>query len=62
MLNFSQSAAFGRRFPKQKFYEYREVATEVRWLFVEQVKMITWAYKISPQTMNIAPRAAGPGD
>ena len=62
MLNFSQSAAFGRRFPKQKFYEYLEVATEVRWLFVERVKMITWAYKISPQTMNIAPRPAAPGD
>lgn len=55
MLNFPQSSAFGRRFPKQKFYEYLEVATEVRRLFVEQVKMITWAYKLSSQTMNIAP-------
>lgn len=55
MLKFPQSAAFGRRFPKQKFYEHLEVAPEVRRLFVEQVKMITWAYKLSPQTMNLAP-------
>ena len=31
------------------------MAAEVKRLFEEQVKGITWAYKLSPQTMNLAP-------
>ena len=55
MLDFPKSTAFGRRFPKQKFYENLDVSAEVKRLFVEQVKLITWANKLSPETMNIAP-------
>lgn len=54
MMDFPKSTVFGRRVPKQKFYEHLEVAPEVKQLFVEQVKLITWANKLSPQTMNIA--------
>ena len=54
MLDFPKSTAFGRRFPKQKFYENLDVSTEVKRLFVEQVKLITWANKLSHETMNIA--------
>ena len=55
MLDFPKSTAFGRRFPKQKFYENLDVSAEVKRLFVEQVKLITWANKLSLETMNIAP-------
>ena len=55
MLDFPKSTLFGRRFPKQKFYENLEVPAEVKRLFVEQVKLITWANKLSHETMNIAP-------
>ncbi|RHT70132.1 DUF4391 domain-containing protein [Ruminococcaceae bacterium AM28-23LB] len=55
MLDFPKSTAFGRRFPKQKFYENLEVPAEVKRLFVEQVKLLTWANKLSSKTMNIAP-------
>ena len=55
MLEFPKTTAFGRRFPKQKFYENLDVSPEVKRLFVEQVKLITWANKLSPETMNIAP-------
>ena len=55
MLDFPKSTAFGRRVPKQKFYENLEVSAEVKRIFVEQVKLITWANKFSPETMNIAP-------
>ena len=55
MLDFPKSTLFGRRFPKQKFYENLEVSPEVKRLFVDQVKLITWANKFSPETMNIAP-------
>lgn len=58
MLDFPKSTAFGRRFPKQKLYENLDVSTEVKRLFVEQVKLITWANKLSPETMNIAPGQA----
>ena len=52
---FPNQRLFGRRFPKQKFYENLDVSAEVKRLFVEQVKLITWANKLSPETMNIAP-------
>ena len=55
MLQFPASTQFGRRIPKQKFYEHLDVLPEVRQLFVEQIKTITWTNKLSPQTMNIAP-------
>ena len=55
MLDFPKSTAFGRRFPKQKFYENLDVSPEIKRLFVEQVKLITWANKLSSETMNIAP-------
>ena len=55
MLDFPKSTVFGRRFPKQKFYENLDVSAEVKRLFVEQVKLITWANKLSHETMNIAP-------
>ena len=54
MLDFPKSTVFGRRFPKQKFYENLDVSAEVKRLFVEQVKLITWVNKLSPETMNIA--------
>lgn len=55
MLEFPKTTAFGRHFPKQKFYENLDVSPEVKRLFVEQVRLITWANKLSPETMNIAP-------
>lgn len=55
MLTFPKSTAFGRRMPKQKFYENLDVSPEVKRLFVEQVRLITWANKLSPETMNVAP-------
>ncbi len=58
MLLFPASTAFGRRIPKQKFYQNLDVSTEVKRLFIEQVKLITWANKLSAQTMNLAPGQA----
>lgn len=53
MLKFPKSTFFGRRFPKQKFYENLDVPVEIKKFFVEQVKLIIWANKLSPETMNI---------
>ena len=53
MLNLPSSTEFGRRVPKQKFYEHLDVSPEVKRLFIDQIKLITWANKLSPQTMNL---------
>lgn len=58
MLNLPQSTAFGKRIPKQKFYEHLGVTPELKRTFTEQLKLITWANKLSPQTLNFAPGTA----
>ena len=55
MLNFPKTTEFGRRIPKQKFYEHLDVTPELRRMIVDQVKLITWQNKLSAQTMNLAP-------
>ena len=55
MLTFPQSTEFNKRIPKQKFYENISVTPAMKRCFAEQIKMIYWANKIAPTTMNIAP-------
>ena len=55
MLELPKTTEFGRRVPKQKFYQNLDVTAEVKRLFIEQIKLITWANKLSAQTMNLAP-------
>lgn len=54
MLTLPSTTEFGRRIPKQKFYENLDVPTDVKRSFVEQIKSITWANKLSPQTVNVS--------
>lgn len=54
MLNFPKSTVLGRRIPKQKFYENLDVTPEIKQLFAEQIRLITWENKLSSATMNIA--------
>ena len=54
MLNLPSTTAFGRRIPKQKFYNNIDVSPEVKRLFIDQIRLITWAHKLSAQTMNLA--------
>lgn len=55
MLNLPQTTAFGKRIPKQKFYEHLDVTPELKRCFTEQLRLIIWENKLSPQTLNIAP-------
>lgn len=55
MIQFPKSTVFGRRVPKEMFYKNLDVKPEIKRLFVEQIKRITWANKLSPETMNLAP-------
>lgn len=55
MLNFPKSTEFNRLIPKQKFYDNINVSSELKKVFVEQIKNIYWKNKIATSTTNLAP-------
>lgn len=50
---YPKSTKVNRVLPKNKLYEQGKVNSAIRELFVTQVEQITWANKLSPQTLNI---------
>lgn len=54
MLKFPQSTEFGKRIPKQKFYENMDVSPAIKKLFADQIKLIYWRNKLAASTLNIA--------
>ncbi|MBS9373114.1 DUF4391 domain-containing protein [Rhodococcus sp. B50] len=60
LYRWPDAAKFGRRVPKEKFYEHGTVSTAVREKFIAEVQRITWAYKIAETTINLASSAAVP--
>lgn len=50
---FPKAAAFGRMIAKSKIYEHAAPNTKVKDLFVREIEKITWAYKLSPATINL---------
>jgi len=54
MLDLPKSTVFGKRIPKQKFYDNLTVTAQLRRVFVEQINLMTWQYKIAPSTINIS--------
>ena len=53
MFVLPQTTEYGRRIPKQKFYEHLNVTPELKRSFVEQIKTIIWRNKIAATTANI---------
>jgi len=54
MLDLPKSTVFGKRIPKQKFYDNLTVSAQLKRVFIEQINLITWQYKIAPTTINIS--------
>jgi hypothetical protein len=54
MLNLPKSTVFGKRIPKQKFYDNLSVTAQLKQVFVGQISQIIWLNKIAPDTLNIA--------
>ena len=54
MLGFPASTEFGKRIPKQKFYENLDVSPTLRRVFVDQIRMVYWRNKLAASTLNIA--------
>ena len=51
---FPDKALVNRNIPKTKFYEHASITRAVKDVFVSQIQQITWAYKLSPETTNLA--------
>lgn len=51
---FPDKALVNRNIPKTKFYEHADISRAVKEAFVSQIQQITWAYKLSPETINLA--------
>ena len=55
MLGFPVSTEFGKRIPKQKFYENLDVSPALHRMFVDQIKLVYWRNKLAATTLNLAP-------
>lgn len=54
MLGLPKSTEFNKRIPKQKFYDNLTVSPALKRSFVGQIRIIYWANKIAPSTVNLA--------
>lgn len=54
MFGFPDSTEFGKRIPKQKFYENIDISPALKRVFVEQIRLIYWRNKLAATTLNLA--------
>jgi len=54
LYDWPRAAAFGRVIPKNKIYEHAGANTALKDLFIRDVEQIIWAYKLAPETVNLA--------
>lgn len=53
LYHYPSTAKVDKTIPKNKFYQRGSANHRIERLFVEQVDSIRWAYKLSPQTINL---------
>jgi hypothetical protein len=53
LFAWPSQAAVARPVAKAKIYAHAKPTAALRALFVDQVESITWAYKLSPETINL---------
>lgn len=54
MFGFPASTEFGKRIPKQKFYENIDITPALKRVFAEQIRLIYWRNKLAATTLNLA--------
>jgi len=54
LYHYPSTAKVDKIIPKNKFYQRGSANHRIERLFVEQVESIRWAYKLSPQTINLS--------
>ncbi len=55
LFAFPPNAAFNRVIPKTKFYEHANPTPTLKAKFVSEISQVVWSYKLSPETINLAP-------
>jgi len=60
LYRWPAAAKFGKRVPKDKFYEHGSVPASVRERFVSDVQRLIWAYKLAEVTINLPGSEAVP--
>lgn len=55
MLLLPETARFGRILPKKTLWEKARMIPALQRYMTEEIERIRWAYKLSPDTMNLAP-------
>jgi len=53
LYRWPAAARFGRVVPKTKFYEHGNVRAAIREKFVDDIRRITWAYKLAESTTRL---------
>lgn len=54
MFGFPASTEFGKKIPKQKFYENIAITPALKRVFVERIRLILWRNKLAVTTLNLA--------
>ena len=53
LYQYPEKALVNRTIPKTKFYEKADITKTVKDAFIRQIQNIVWAYKLSPETINL---------
>ncbi|OUZ19551.1 DUF4391 domain-containing protein [Enterococcus cecorum] len=53
MFEFPSHTGFYRKIPKQKFYEKADISSDLKRIFIDQVKSIEWQHKLAENTLNL---------
>ena len=54
LYQWPSAAHFGRRVPKEKFYQHASVNTALREKFISEVDHVIWAYDLARASINLA--------
>lgn len=55
ILNLPAKTIYGKFVSKEKLYNHADINASTKEKFVRQIERITWANKISPETVNVKP-------
>lgn len=58
MWGFPKSTEFGKRIPKQTFYEHLDISPALKRAFIEQLRVIYWREKLAVSTIHVAEGAS----
>lgn len=58
MWGFPKSTEFGKRIPKQTFYEHLDISPALKRAFIEQLRVIYWREKLAVSTIHVADGAS----